>query len=260
MRSRLFILLLLCCSLPTVTLAANIGLNDVIKTLEIPFKSTATKDRGTATSGIYDFQADFFQESQIASIDRIQRGQGEVSFKFQRRNITDSPLAMFRWEYRQPTIQEIVSDGRTMWVYLPENGQVIESDLSQIDLHRADNPVTFLSGLGNLSRDFLIHWASPNTDREGNYVLELQPRRHSQLIQQLQIVVDRDAVLDYVERNRTGDLFPILATTVKDPNENLTTIEFQDIRVNRNISERFFHFNRPAGVEVVRPTGEQIGF
>ena len=73
-------------------------------------------------------------------------------------------------------------------------------------------------------------------------------------------MVDRDAVRDYAENDRTGDIFPILATTVKDPNENLTTIEFQDIRVNRNISERFFHFNRPAGVEVVRPSGEQMGF
>lgn len=259
MRSR-FLLLFLFCLLPSLSFAATIGLNDVINTLEIPFKSTATKDRGTATSGIYDFQADFFQESEIASIDRIQRGRGEVSFKFQRVRIADTPLAMFRWEYREPTIQEIVSDGSTMWVYLPENRQVIESDISQVSRQQSDNPVTFLSGLGNLSRDFNIRWANPNNDRQGNYVLELQPRRISQMIHTLQIVVDRDAVRDYVENNRTGDIFPILATTVNDPNGNRTTIEFQDIRVNRNISERFFHFNRPAGVEVVRPTGEAMGF
>ncbi|NOY12592.1 MAG: outer membrane lipoprotein carrier protein LolA, partial [Deltaproteobacteria bacterium] len=53
---------------------------------------------------------------------------------------------------------------------------------------------------------------------------------------------------------------PFLATTVIDPNNNRTTIEFRNIRVNRDLSARFFHFNRPAGVEVVRPTGEQLGF
>lgn len=254
------IILLLFCLLPTLASAAAVGLSDVIETLETPFKATATKDRGTATSGIFDFQADFFQESQIASIDRVQRGRGEVSFKFQRQRRDEAPLAMFRWEYREPAIQEIVSDGQTMWVYLPENRQVIESDISQVNRRQGENPVTFLSGLGNLSRDFYIRWATPNTDRQGNYILELQPRRSSQLIHKLQIVVDRDAVLEYVENNRTGNIFPILATTVDDPNGNRTIIEFQDTRVNRNISERFFHFNRPAGVEVVRPTEQQSGY
>lgn len=258
MPSRL-ILLLFFCLLPNLCFAAEIGLNDVIKTLETPFKSTATRDHGTATSGIYDFKADFFQESQIASIDRVQRGRGEVSFKFQWVSRAEVPLAMFRWEYREPVLQEIVSDGLTLWVYQPDNRQVIESDISQASRHQSDNPVTFLSGLGNLSRDFNIRWAVPNVDREGNYVLELQPRRISQLIHSLLIVVDRDAVLDYVDKNRTGDIFPILSTTVNDPNENRTTIEFYQIKINQNISERRFHFNRPAGVEVIRPPQEQFG-
>lgn len=255
-----FLVLLSLVLLSTVSYASALDLNDVIKALETPFKATATKERGKATSGIYDFQADFFQESHIASIDRVQRGTGQVSFKFQRLNIVDSPLAMFRWEYREPTYQEIVSDGRTMWVYQPDNRQVIESDIRQVGGHKSDNPVTFLSGLGNLSRDFHIRWGTPNFDREGNYVLELQPRRISQLIHTLQIIVDRDAVLDYVENNRSGEYFPILASTVNDPNGNRTTIEFHAIRVNRNISERFFTFHRPAGVEVVRPEETYPGF
>jgi len=259
MRTKLFVWSLLCLLLSPVSGLA-VGLNDVINTLEIPFKATATKDRGTATSGIYDFQADFFQESQLASIDRVQRGRGEVSFKFQRRNLIDAPIAMFRWEYREPALQEIVSDGRTLWVYQPDNRQVIESDISQVSRQQGDNPVTFLSGLGNLSRDFNIRWGVPNSDRAGNYVLELQPRRISQLIRTLEIVVDREAVRDYVDNNRTGEIFPFLATTVTDPNGNRTVIEFQGIRVNRNISERFFHFNRPAGVEVLRPSEQQFGF
>lgn len=252
--------LLLFALLSTVSMASALGLNDVINALEIPFKATATKDRGTPTSGIYDFQADFFQESQIASIDRVQRGRGEVSFKFQRLNLVDAPLAMFRWEYREPTDQEIISDGRTLWVYQPDNRQVIESDISQAAGQQSDNPVSFLSGLGNLSRDFNIRWGAPNIDREGNYVLELEPRRISPLIRTLRIVVDRNAVNDYVENNRTGEYFPVLATMVNDPNDNRTTIEFQDIQVNRNLSEGFFVFHRPAGVEVVHPEETYPGF
>ena len=110
-----------------------------------------------------------------------------------------------------------------------------------------------------MSRDFRIHWAVPSSDQDGNYILELQPKRISPLIHKLQMVVDRRAVSEY-KNGQTGQTFPILATTVTDPNGNRTTIEFQDIRVNRQLPERIFRFKTPAGVEVVRPTGEQMGF
>ena len=80
------------------------------------------------------------------------------------------------------------------------------------------------------------------------------------MIQKLSIVVDRKAVDDYLQNNQTGRIFPILATTVIDPNDNRTTIEFRATRVNRNLSERFFEFRIPAGVEVVRPSSEQMGY
>lgn len=255
MRIKLFFALLLCLS-PSFGFAANISLSDVIRTLETPFQTSGAGKNGL----IEDFQAEFFQESQIASLDRVQRGEGNVSFRFVIHSRDQVPQAMFRWEYRRPSIQEIVSDGRTLWVYIPENRQVIESDLTDVSLRQSDNPVTFLSGLGNLSRDFNIRWGAPNSDRDGNYILELQPRRSSQMIQALQIVVDREAVIDYQQNQQTGRLFPILATRVTDPNGNLTSIEFRDIRVNRNLSERFFAFRTPAGVEVVRPSGDQPGY
>lgn len=252
----LFFLLLL----PGVCSAANIGLNDVADALQNPFKSDVVKARGTDKSGIFDFQGDFFQQSQIAAIERIQRGRGTVSFRFDYRATSAVPLAMFRWEYQEPNQQEVVSNAQTMWVYLPENRQVILSDIQQVTQQRSDNPMTFLTGLGNLSRDFSVRWAAPNRDQDGNYVLDLKPRRISSLIQTLQIVVDRQAVLDFVEHNQVGNYFPILATTVVDPSNNSTTIEFSNISFNRGLSPSFFEFIRPAGVEVVRPTGSAMGF
>ncbi len=210
----------------------NVGLSDVIKTLESPFQKDA---KGEAAIG--DFQGDFFQESRIASLDRLQRGRGRVAVKFDSSRADRVPLAMFRWEYDQPTTQEIVSDGRTIWVYLPENRQVIQSEIDFTAESRPDDPMTFLTGLGNLSRDFLITWASPNQDVEGNYVLELRPRRTSAMIRRLIIVVSRDAVL-----GQPGASFPMLSTTVYDPNDNSTIIEFSNLRVNRNLSDSQFHW------------------
>jgi outer membrane lipoprotein carrier protein len=233
---------------PFISAAADVQLNDVIKTLETPFNNqTALAER------ILDFKAEFFQESHVASINRVQRGQGKVSFKFSTSSEDESPIAKFRWEDREPSVQEIISDGRIMWVYLPDNRQVIESDISQINAGQGENPVTFLSGLGNLSRDFLIDWGSTQTEERGNYLLHLEPRRPSQFIQQMEVVVRRAAVLDWLKQRKTGRIFPILSTLVTDANGNRTAIEFRDMQVNQKLSEQLFHFEKPEDVELMKP-------
>ncbi len=245
-------------ALPGVLLAKDgdpVGLSEVVKALESPFQ-TATAPEESIT----DFEADFFQESRIASLDRVQRGRGRVSVKFNRDRGDRVPLSLFRWEYSQPTTQEIVSDGSTIWVYLPENKQVIRSEIDFTTQARSDDPVTFLTGLGNLSRDFLITWARPNRDVTGNYVLELRPRRPSAMIQNLQVVVDQNAVLGFAPKGGGTKIFPILSTAVQDPNGNSTIIEFSNVRVNRGLSDRRFEFVLPADVEVLQPTGAEMGF
>lgn len=238
-----------------VLAAAPIGINDVVQTLEAPFRANAP-----ASEAIADFQADFFQESHIAALDKTQRGEGTVAVKFVPGIAGRVPQVMFRWEYRLPNEQEIVSDGQTMWVYLPENRQVIESDISAVSRARSSDPLTFLSGLGNLSRDFTITWAMPNQDRVGNYILELQPRRSSSLIRQMLVVVDRDAVAARQRNQSNPRIFPILSTTTIDPSDNRTIIEFSNARTNVNLAEMVFRFNPPAGVDVVRPSGAEMGY
>jgi len=245
----------LCLPVSGLAQKENIGLNDVIQTLEKPFREDAGPNEM-----ITDFQADFFQQSRLASLDREQRGRGRVEVRFDRTSAGRVPLTQFRWDYEQPNNQEIVSDGRTLWVYLPENNRVIQSDIEFVNNARADDPMTFLTGLGNLSRDFQISWASPNQDTAGNYVLRLQPRRVSALIREMFVVVDREAVFDFTRHNRTGQIFPFLSTSVTDPNDNTTLIEFNNIRVNRRLSPGSFRFIMPAGVEVVRPTGQPMGY
>lgn len=235
----------------------TVKLQDVLMTLERPFQSDPQQVKG---SRIDAFQAEFLQESHIASIGRSQHGEGSVSFRFLRTVKDADAAAMFRWEYREPTIQEIVSDGRTMWFYLPENRQVIESDMSQVSRQQGENPVTFLSGLGNLSRDFSVAWAEDSSDADGNPVLALRPRKASQYIDRLEVVVARQAVEDFTARNRIGRIFPILTTIVVDPNGNRTALSFIKVKINHSPSEESFRFQRPAGVEVVHPSEQGLSY
>lgn len=240
-------MMLLVWSLSSSAWAAEASLDNVIAALETPFRTAAP-------NGIENFQAEFFQLSRIASIDKQQQARGEVSFKFERPE-GGSPVALFRWSYLEPTIQEFVSDGKTLWVYQPENRQVIESEIEQ-----SDNPLAFLSRLGELSQDFTIGWGNPQMNESGDYLLVLEPRRETRLARSLQIVVNGAAVRDFQQHQRVGAVFPLKTVSVIDPNRNLSRFRFESVRMNQNLSPDSFRFQPPAGVEVLHPAPGQIGY
>ncbi len=233
--------------------ASAIELNDVVRTLETPFQANA----GQSTR-ISDYSADFTQESRIASLDRMQKASGRIEVDFADQEFQKTSGVKFRWLYLEPTSQEIVSDGKTLWVYLPENNQVIQSDIETSTEARQSDPMVFLTGLGNLARDFQVSWATPHSDSNGNHVLELIPRKASPMISRLDIVVDRlavDADLEHSQQSTAGGLFPIISITVYDPNGNSTIISFNNLHINHGFPKAHFNFTIPEGVQVVRPPG-----
>ncbi len=242
----------------TATGAAAVELNDVVRTLETPFQANTG-----GNTRIYDYSADFSQESRIASLDRMQRASGRIEVAFAEQGPQRPDVVKFRWLYLQPTSQEIVSDGKNLWVYLPENNQVIQSDIESGTEARQNDPMVFLTGLGNLTRDFQISWAVPNSDSDGNHVLELTPRMASPLLSRLVIVVDRLAVEADLKHNQKGTgaaRFPIISTTIYDPNGNSTNISFNNLRINLGLPDTNFTFAIPEGVQVVRPPGGEGGY
>jgi outer membrane lipoprotein carrier protein len=233
---------------PSAPPAVAATLADVVRVLERPFQAATP-----AGGRVEDYRADFTQEARIASLDRTQQARGRVSVRFDYRRAAPEPIVMFHWEYSEPSRQELICDGKTLWVYLPENNQVIQSELDAMPSGE-NNPMTFLTGLGNLSRDFQVSFAEPARDSADNYVLELRPRRATPLLERMRIVVRRAAV-----ETPGGSVlqFPILSTAVFDPSGNSTLIVFDKVRINQRIPADQFSFIPPAGAEVVRPTGQQ---
>lgn len=234
----------------------NVGLRDIVATVEEQF----LPERSTGLPPLQDVTADFVQISTLAEKQREMRASGEMFFKVQTAN---SPL-MFRFDYYSPTNQQIVSNGRTMWIYLPANRQVIQSDVSFVfnPFSNAGRTrgVNFLQGLGRLSQDFHIAFSSQRQDIDGNYILELEPLRRMDTIAKLFIVVSRDAVLHRADsarfpaRQELG--FPIRSTTVVDLQGNTTTMEFSNVRANARIPYSYFDFVPPPDAQVeMPPTG-----
>jgi len=225
-------------------------LNQVVQDLGQQFRTD-----GAPGSAIKDLQADFRQQAYLGSLDRVEEGHGRVAVRFDRRGQQLQPR--FRWEYLAPSVQQIVSDGRTVWVYLPENQQVIESPLPADGGDGVDDPLAFLTGLGQLSRRFSVAWASPARDSEGHYRLLLTPRQPSAIVERLELVIDR-AVLAHEDQGHP--VYPVKVATVFGPSDSRTTITFGNVRLNQGLPDSLFDFKVPEGVEVVRPDQQLFGF
>jgi len=225
----------------TAAVAAEIPpLETVINTLEQNFRDTAGDKKITG------FQGEFLQTTKIASLNRKRTGRGQVAFAFIRED-GKPQTAQFRWDYVEPEKQSVISDGKKLWIYTPENRQVIESDVSFTD--PKDNPLAFVTGLGNLKRDFEISWGEPQTRGAGDYVLSLTPRQPSSMIQKLELVVRKQAVTSQGKRQ----IFPLRESVVFDSTGNSTVLHFRQIRINPELDDHFFTFTIPVGTRVMRP-------
>src|SRR5262245_40147083 len=106
---------------PLAVTQVNVGPSDVIATVEQSFKPDSS-----GFAPISDVTADLYQRQTLITDRRALRGDGRMTVTM---STSDSPL-MYRFEYFRPYWQEIVSDGKVLWIYHPENREVILADVS----------------------------------------------------------------------------------------------------------------------------------
>jgi len=181
-----------------------------------------------------DFKARFVQESMVKSLGKKQSSEGTVSFK--------KPGKM-RWTYQKPFKQEVISDGKTLWNYRPEDKQVMVSPMSQAVQGKV--PSTFLAGMGNLKQDFQVRWGKEPSPKE-NYYLELTPNEFQGSLEKLFLLIDREN-------------FRILQAKIQDVMGNTTLISFSKIQFDNRLSDSLFTFTPPPGVEVFKLPGASPG-
>jgi len=210
-------------------------LKDVVSALE--------KGYGT----LQDVQADFSQKTKIVTVGREQKGAGEVLLKK-----PASATAMFRFNYTKPK-QQIVSNGKQVWFYLADSRQVMVSSVSEMFKGGNSIALSYLTGLGHVSRDFNALFSAEPQDAKGNYQLELTPKKPTPVLSKLQLTVSAEAVALFKKYGEVKDLFPVVASVVHDAAGNQTRIDYSHIKVNKGIAAGKFNFKIPEGVEVVKP-------
>jgi len=235
LRSVMVVLALFVFCLPLSAAEKRAELKDVVAALEKGYSS------------LQDVQAAFSQKTVIAGLNREQKGSGELFLKR-----PASSTAMFRFDYVKPK-QQIVSNGKQVWFYLPENKQVMVSPVA--DMFKGGNSIAmnYLTGLGHVSRDFTVTFAKEPQDKNGNYRLELVPRKATPVLAQLQLTVSAVAVGNYLKDGSVQNVFPLVASMIQDAGGNQTSIEYSRVRVNKGLSSSTFNFKIPEGVEVIKP-------
>jgi len=180
---------------------------------------------------ITSLTAEFTQESTNRMLNQTRIAKGKVYFQ---------KSGLMRWEYTTTPKNELVSDGRTLWIYQPEENQVV---VQRMDLEKERFFLGFLLGEGDLTRDFDIgRWDQEVDQNELGYRVELTPKKPHATMDRVILTVDRKT--SYV---RQADVFDVYG--------NPTRMVFKRIRVNRKLPQDLFTFVIPPGTEVIENPG-----
>lgn len=170
------------------------------------------------------FEADFTQRSYVKMMNQTQSVKGTVKIK--------KPGKM-KWVYGAPDTQILISDGKNLWLYVPEEEQATKVPVESI--YSSNTPALFLAGKGKLTRSFNVESVS---EENRNILVTLVPKNEDQGLARL--------ILHANKKN-----YQITGSTVYDKLGNKTDIRFSRIRINREIPEEQFQLKTPPGVEIL---------
>ena len=145
-----------------------------------------------------------------------------------------------RWEYTAPERKLFVSDGAKIYSYIPQDKQVTVGNMPQGD--QAPTPALFLTGNGNLTRDFTPSFDNVSDAPAGTLQLKLAPKRAEAEYDSLTLVVDA----------KTLDLRMLIAI---DSQGGRSTFSFSNLKENTGLADNQFVFQMPRNVDVITAGG-----
>jgi outer membrane lipoprotein-sorting protein len=196
--------------------AQNPTLDDVIRGVE------------SAYGKMNDLKAEFNQSALNKSLNQTIDAKGVVYLK---------KGGKLRWEYTEPSKQEIVSDGKTIWIHTPQLNQVNTGPAPEALSGPAGS---FLSGLGKLRQHFNVRFLNPAQpkDGDGNIVLDLTPKQPLPTMSRLILSLDPKT-------------WEARKAVVYDQFENTVTMTFTKLAVNTGLPDKLFVFTPPKGTATV---------
>jgi outer membrane lipoprotein carrier protein len=178
--------------------------------------------------GIKDFSADFVHKYRGGVLKKELTETGRLLVK--------KPGKM-RWEYKAPEPKLFVSDGVKMYSYIPQDKQVFVNSIPPGD--QLGTPTMFLTGKGNLTRDFMASLVPPQAGAAaGTRALKLVPKSPQ-----------RD--YDWLIVEVAPDSLALRGLVTVDAQGGQSSFSFGNLKENTGLADKEFTFTIPRGVDVV---------
>ena len=175
------------------------------------------------------FSADFIQKSTIKAMNITDTATGKVFIKYP---------GMMRWEYEKPDRQIIITDGDKLWVYRPEDNQVMAGKAPTF--FRDGKGASFLSDIRLIRQkfDISLEQGPPEESDLFNH-LKLVPREKTLDISEIRLMISKQTfnVLQVITLNFYGDE---------------TRIDLINFAFGVDIDDSLFSFTIPEGVDVLQ--------
>lgn len=194
-------------------------------TLSLPANAATAEDQLLAFyRDVHSMRADFTQTVTSENSTRVDKSQGVLQMK---------RPGKFRWDYSKPYEQQIIADGKRLWVYDVDMEQVIEKPLDAV---LGQTPAILLSGNAALTDRFTISEVHAPQLNDKFTWLKLEPKHDDAGFQVLLLAFNHSDLQEMQLVDAFGQM---------------TRLTFSNLQRNPVIDDKVFDFVPPAGVDVI---------
>lgn len=180
-------------------------------------------DRVEARYDVKGIYARFKQTTTLKALDVTDSAEGRIFIR--------QPGRM-RWEYDSPEKQSIITNGDDLWIYRPEDNQVMTGKAAAFFGEGMGG--IFLSNITTVRKNFGVELTGAAA--AGDYELKLTPTKKLDGIETVFITVS----------SKTFNLVRVVTVNAYGDETSLT---FEDSTFDRELDDGLFEFSPPAGTE-----------
>lgn len=167
-------------------------------------------------------QANFTQSSYDNTGNLIQKSTGQMALQ---------RPGKFRWDVQTPNKQLLVADGSYLWIY---DIDLAQASKQQLKGAKTTNPATLISGsVDTIAQQFTVTTAKA---KAGVSAFNLVPNDKNSPFKSVE--------LDFKNSALSG-------ISIRDNLDQLTTINFSNVKTNLSLDSSLFQFKAPKGVDLV---------
>lgn len=172
-------------------------------------------------STVKTLEATFFQQVLDDQGDILQESSGTIALQ---------KPGKFRWHYAAPYSQDIVADGKNLWMF---DIELAQASVQPLQHALGSAPIILLTDLRPLAEDFEIR---PMDDGIGLQWLALVPKVLDTEFYRIELGMDKKVIREM----RLFDHF-----------DQQTIIRFSQVELNKTFEDNHFKFYIPEGVDVI---------